>query len=282
MPASFDLDSNRPIVTVAATYSKRRKEDKQPLPPSVAAELCGWLATKPVNLPVWPGSWKNHAAKMIRKDLAAAGIPFSDEAGKVFDFHALRHHYISSLTAAGIRPKVAQELARHSDIKLTMQYYTHLELNDISEAVGQLPALPPTGPEIQQQRATGTDGKLAQKLALTSDIRFPKLSPLGQTNEIADEPKSGNDKTLGTEKCQGSSSVIEGAGRSRTDDGGFAIRCLSLLATAPALIWVVMLLPAHWPRNINYSGNLGKPCRTVKRCLSEHVSLRNRLFHLTT
>ena len=27
--------------------------------------------------------------------------------------------------------------------------------------------------------------------------------------------------------------AARGAGRSRTDDGGFAIRCLSLLATAP-------------------------------------------------
>ncbi len=30
---------------------------------------------------------------------------------------------------------------------------------------------------------------------------------------------------------------LRGAGRSRTDDGGFAIRCLSHLATAPCSGW---------------------------------------------
>jgi hypothetical protein len=71
------------------------------------------------------------------------------------NFHALRHQFISMLAAAGVRPKTAQELARHSDINLTMSRYTHVRLSDLSTAVESLPSL--KSPETQA--ATGTDGK---------------------------------------------------------------------------------------------------------------------------
>ncbi len=60
---------------------------------------------------------------MIRHDLAAAGIPYRDEQGRVFDCHSMRHQFISMLAAAGVHPKTAQELARHSTITLTMDHY---------------------------------------------------------------------------------------------------------------------------------------------------------------
>jgi hypothetical protein len=86
--------------------------------------------------------WVNHAAKMVRFDLDAARRAWVDEAGHnkterkrrehsnylayrddadhVADFHALRHTYISNLASAGVHPKIAQALARHSTITLTM------------------------------------------------------------------------------------------------------------------------------------------------------------------
>ena len=65
---------------------------------------------------LWPGTWADDSATMLRHDLAAAGIPYEDTAGRVFDFHALRHQFISNLAAAGVHPKEAQTLARHSKI----------------------------------------------------------------------------------------------------------------------------------------------------------------------
>ena len=59
-------------------------------------------------------------AKIMRLDLKAAGIDYVDESGKVADFHSLRHTFITSLANAGIHPSVAQALARHSTITLTM------------------------------------------------------------------------------------------------------------------------------------------------------------------
>jgi integrase len=138
-PASFDLDGDGPSVTVQAAYSKRRRKDHQPLKRDLAALLRSYLAGKPAGKPVWPGTWKGVAAEMLRRDLARAKIPYEDDQGRVFDFHAMRGQFISLLAARGVHPKVAQELARHSTITLTMDYYTHLDLLDVAGALEQLP-----------------------------------------------------------------------------------------------------------------------------------------------
>ncbi len=41
----------------------------------------------------------------------------------------------------GVVPAVAQKLLRHSDIRLTMNIYTHLDLADTADAVAALPAV---------------------------------------------------------------------------------------------------------------------------------------------
>ena len=79
---------------------------------------------------------------MVRGDLAAAGIPYEDGDGRFFDFHSLRGQFISNLAASGVHPKVAQTLARHSTITLTMNHYTHLDVFDVAGALDKLPGLP--------------------------------------------------------------------------------------------------------------------------------------------
>ena len=158
-PASFELNTDAPTVTVKAAYSKNRRQSVQPLPPDVASALREYLGKRPAGLPVWPGSWHKDAAEMLRVDLAAAGISYRDGEGRVADFHSLRHSYITLLERSGVSPKLAQELARHSDIRLTMNVYTHARLHDLAGAVEGLPAMLPTGPETLA--ATGTDGHLS-------------------------------------------------------------------------------------------------------------------------
>jgi excisionase family DNA binding protein len=145
-PASFDLDADPPTVTVGAAYSKHRRRDVQALRLDVAALVGAFAAGRPRAAPLWPGSWTTAAAEMIRQDLAAAGIPYADEAGRVYDFHALRHQFISDLARAGVAPRVAQELARHSTITLTMNVYSHIELHDQRAALEKLPRLPGANP----------------------------------------------------------------------------------------------------------------------------------------
>ena len=80
-------------------------------------------------------------AKTLRMNLQAAGIPEKDDAGRIVDFHALRYTTGTFLAAAGVHPKVAQSLMRHSDINLTMIRYSHVLIGQEAAAVAALPDL---------------------------------------------------------------------------------------------------------------------------------------------
>ena len=67
-----------------------------------------------------------------------------------------RHSFISNLARAGVTPKVAQDLARHSDINLTMSRYTHTVVEDRARAVATLPSLMAES-NAEALRKTGTD-----------------------------------------------------------------------------------------------------------------------------
>jgi integrase len=77
------------------------------------------------------------SAEMLRVDLAKAKILYETEEG-VVDFHALRVTYITNLARSGVHPKVAQILARHSTMELTMRVYTKLNPTDVSGAVNAI------------------------------------------------------------------------------------------------------------------------------------------------
>ena len=51
----------------------------------------------------------------------------------------MRHTFATLLARNGVLPGVAQRLMRHSDIRLTMNTYTHLDLADTAGAVAALP-----------------------------------------------------------------------------------------------------------------------------------------------
>ena len=75
----------------------------------------------------------------FRADLAAAKIPFVDGQGRVVDFHSLRHTFGTNLACAGVAPRVAMELMRHSEMGLTNKVYTDPVRLPIMEAVKRLP-----------------------------------------------------------------------------------------------------------------------------------------------
>ncbi len=176
--SSFNLDGEKPIVTVGAEYSKRRREDTLPLRPALAGELrafLGMLAPAALAFPTMPE--RQHVAEMFRADGEAA-LQYRDESGLVADFHSLRHTFISNLARGGVHPKVAQALGRHSTITLTMDRYSHTLVEEQSQALNALPDLPAARREVAH--ATGTDnakagpGVLASCLALSE--RFPETS----------------------------------------------------------------------------------------------------------
>ena len=99
-----------------------------------------------------PSQW--NMAKMIRIDLANAGVEIDPERGQVC-FHSLRHSFGTMLAASGVHPKTAQTLMRHSDINLTMSRYTHTLRNQEATAIESLPDL---NCEVHKsKKATGTN-----------------------------------------------------------------------------------------------------------------------------
>ena len=163
---------------------------------------------------IWAGTWVEKPAKMLRRDLRAARakwladapsdaerkrrertteLCYRDEAGRVFDFHSLRHQFITNLARGRVHVKEAQQLARHSTITLTMDCYTHLGIVDLTSALDVLPALPTLGgpaSEAAELRATGTDGRAdpqslrAQGRAQKIVLSCPVVSLSGHESEV--------------------------------------------------------------------------------------------------
>jgi integrase len=151
---SFDL-GNRPSVTVLASYAKNGQTSTLPIPPDVADDMRGYLATIPPGCPAFP--LPARGADMLKVDLQAAGLPYRDTAGQVFDFHSLRCQLATLADRAGISPRTVQRMMRHSSLALTDRY-TRPRAADLDAAADSLPSFRPAPPSVDSARATGTDG----------------------------------------------------------------------------------------------------------------------------
>jgi integrase len=83
----------------------------------------------------------------LRPAAVKAGILSSDrnDEGRLIDddprrfgFHNLRHSLASFLVRMGTDPKTVQTLLRHSDVKLTLQFYSHAVSEDRMAAAGAM------------------------------------------------------------------------------------------------------------------------------------------------
>jgi len=167
---SFNLKAKPATVTVSAAYSKRRREDRQVLHPMLAERLRAWLKLRQAGdgeilFPVDKRTCgiDRRTGKMMREDLKAARrkwiaeaednpkeqrrrkkcdfLKYIDSQGRYADFHSNRHTFITNLSLAGVSPRDAQELARHSDVRLTMNLYTHVNMQDKARAIEKLAAV---------------------------------------------------------------------------------------------------------------------------------------------
>lgn len=144
----LELTGEPPTLTLAAGANKSRKARVWPLHAEVAAQLRGWLAGKPAAAKLWPGRWAVdlRGAELMRADLEAAGIPYEDAQGRVYDLHALRGQYGTNLARAGVSLAAAQKLLGHASPTTTAKHYTHLETEDLAREVAKLPP-PPKPPQ---------------------------------------------------------------------------------------------------------------------------------------
>lgn len=103
-------------------------------------------------------------------------MPLEESAGHVLDFHSLRHTFGTNLAKAGVAPKMAVELVRHSDINLTMGTYSHVVLYDLDEAVQSLRL------DHSFELATGTGG--AEQRVKTAAIKSVSLTSIANDTVV--------------------------------------------------------------------------------------------------
>ncbi len=229
---SFDLRDGQAAVSVDAQHAKNRQAVSLPLRRRTAGLLREYLADRLPQARAFPMPPDKIGAKMLRVDLKKAGIPYEDECGRFIDFHGLRHCFLSLLANSGVHPSVAQRLARHSDIRLTMNRYTHSALERQIDAVEALPDL---GGESDAASATGTYGEsvLAECLASSGGKRGTFRDGSGQSKVIISNAANHRKPLATTEKrrlCKGKN--LEAAAGFEPANDGFANRCLRPLGYA--------------------------------------------------
>ena len=134
------LDGDRPWIRIRAGVNKNRKEQRLPLHPELVAKLQAMKLTDlSATAPVFPEGVP--PMKVVRADLQAVGIPLRDDRGHRVDFHALRTTFITRLQLAGVPPREVQELARHSDMRLSTKNYMDVSQLPLAATVRQMPAL---------------------------------------------------------------------------------------------------------------------------------------------
>lgn len=138
MARSFNLKANPPTVTVEAACSKHRRTDVLPLHPKLIELLPQWLRGLEPDQVLFPKLAKRRTWYMVKKDLERAGIAYETPEG-IADFHAAgRHTDITGLLTNGATLPEAKELARHTDVKMTMRY-AHIGISNQAKALANLP-----------------------------------------------------------------------------------------------------------------------------------------------
>jgi len=159
------LDATRPYVKLRAKVTKSRRADALPLRDDTATELRSMKGEARDGDRVFTDlpTMDEHRAY-----LAAAGIDWLDDEGRRADLHAMRHTYGTLLSKAGVSPREAMELMRHTDLRLTMKVYTDPRIFDLAAAVAKLP-LPPVEHK-NAAAATGTDGGPIQQTTTMEQV----------------------------------------------------------------------------------------------------------------
>ena len=129
----WEIQSNRPFRACGKGLSGRRLQT-----PLIANNH---QSHKPLS----PSDSGLEDPEELQRRVESDFLCYCNHDGLYADFHSLRHWFITGLARAGVTPKMAQTLARHSDIRLTLGVYTHVELPDRCAAIESLPA-PPAGP----------------------------------------------------------------------------------------------------------------------------------------
>ena len=144
--AYLDLDGPIPVVRLSAATTKNGRDDTVPLRADLVAMLRRRIEGRRATDRVF-----DIPADLIRRfhaDCRRAGIARRDGRGRQIDLHALRTTFGTMLARSGVSMRTAQQLMRHSDIRLTANVYVDPALLDLQGAVESLPSVPSVAPSV--------------------------------------------------------------------------------------------------------------------------------------
>ncbi len=188
------IDDARPYIAIRSSIAKNAKLAHQPLLPGVAVAL---RQCRPVNVAPTDLVFKRLIPRMnrFRADLAAAGIAYINEKGEYAHFHSLRKTLGTELAKAGVPIRIAMELMRHSDAKLTTKTYTDAGMLPIWDTVAGLPMFSDTQIDTLKLVKSGQSESAAVPLKDQGPILLAaggqSVSPsesasVGESPEVAD------------------------------------------------------------------------------------------------
>jgi integrase len=106
--------------------------------------LLDWLSGHGPDEPIFPRLDRKKTWLMVKKDLERVDIEYETPEG-IADFHAAgRHTHVTELLRSGATLPEARQLARHSDVRMTMRH-THIGLQDQAKALAGLRVPKATG-----------------------------------------------------------------------------------------------------------------------------------------
>ena len=148
-----DFDAKTRVLVLRAETTKSKKQRAIPLRDAMVERLMRLKAlheTVHGRLPKaseriflspqgCPMPWHTaNLSRVFHRLIKAAGIRKVDVQGRKLDIHALRHSAASRFARNGVPPMITQRIIGHSDIKTTMEVYSHLEAEDLRCAVDTL------------------------------------------------------------------------------------------------------------------------------------------------
>ncbi len=127
----------QPTWHLRAAITKARRRDEVPMLPECAAALAELCFGKGPTDRLFRN--RSHQWTM-RADLARAGVPLRDHAGRVTSFHSFRR-FFCWLVGRTLPIQLVRVLMRHANIQTTVGLYLDLGMTDVAEAVRSLPPL---------------------------------------------------------------------------------------------------------------------------------------------
>jgi hypothetical protein len=171
------LDEVQPYVLVRESTTKDKDKRAVPLHRDLAAllrEMRPAHATPTTS--VFFGRFPTYES--LRADLEKAGIPHTDDLGRVVHFHAFRKTWQTLGVRYGINQRAAQEVLGHSDPSLTARAYTDVAALALHSEIAKLPWISAANQHSQRHaQKSGNQGHSATLRVIegTSD-KIPQVT----------------------------------------------------------------------------------------------------------